>query len=221
MWPPRATTARRCAVADGPDDRDRARDLSEEQRSASIRDKVAGFGVTFTTMFTRTVTVNYPDVKEPTQPRWHGRHQLNRHPDGLEKCIGCELCAWACPADAIYVEGADNTDGERYSPGERYGRVYQINYLRCILCGLCIEACPTRALTMTNEYELADTSRESLIYEKKDLLAPLLPGMQEPPHEMQLGKTEKDYYLGLTGAAVVPQSAAKHPDSAVQGGGDR
>jgi len=70
----------------------------------------------------------------------------------------------ACPADAIYVEGADNTEEERYSPGERYGRVYQINYLRCILCGLCIEACPTRALTMTNEFELADSSRESLIF---------------------------------------------------------
>src|SRR3712207_9293946 len=68
---------------------------------------------------------------------YHGRHVLNRHPDGLEKCVGCELCAWACPADAIYVEGGDNTEDERYSPGERYGRVYQINYLRCIFCGLC------------------------------------------------------------------------------------
>ena len=66
---------------------------------------------------------------------------------------------------------------ERFSPGERYGRVYQINYLRCIFCGLCIEACPTRALTMSNEYELADDSREELIFEKEDLLAPLMPGM--------------------------------------------
>jgi len=168
----------------------------------ALWDPVAGFGVTFRTMFRRVFTEQYPFEKKPTAPRFHGRHQLNRWPDGLEKCIGCELCAWACPADAIYVEGANNddsADGEgRFSPGERYGRVYQINYLRCILCGLCIEACPTRALTMTNEYELADRTRESLIYEKKDLLAPLLPGMTEPPHEMQLGSDERDYYLGLT-----------------------
>ena len=124
-------------------------------------DSVKGFGVTFRQMFRKVDTIQYPEQKVPTAPRFHGRHQLNRWPDGLEKCIGCELCAWACPADAIYVEGADNTDEERFSPGERYGRVYQINYLRCILCGLCVEACPTRALTMTNDYELADDSRES------------------------------------------------------------
>ena len=159
-------------------------------------DPVAGFGVTFRTMFKKVVTEQYPFEKVPTAPRFHGRHQLNRWPDGLEKCIGCELCAWACPADAIYVEGASNTEDERFSPGERYGRVYQINYLRCILCGLCIEACPTRALTMTNEYELADDNRADLIYTKHDLLAPLLPGMEQPPHPMRLGDDEGDYYRG-------------------------
>ena len=168
---------------------------------------VAGFGVTFRTMFTRVVTEEYPEEKVPTEPRFHGRHQLNRHPDGLEKCVGCELCAWACPADAIYVEGADNTEQARFSPGERYGRVYQINYLRCILCGLCIEACPTRALTMTNEYELAGPTRAGLIYEKHDLLAPLQAGMIDAPHPMVPGTNETDYYQGKVTQAVSEQQA--------------
>jgi len=195
-------------------------------------------------MFRKVNTEQYPEqaAKYPPKPRFHGRHQLNRYADGLEKCIGCELCAWACPADAIYVEGAPNTEEERYSPGERYGRVYQINYLRCIFCGLCIEACPadaiyvegapnteeeryspgerygrvyqinylrcifcglcieacpTRALTMTTEFELADDSRTNLIYEKKDLLAPLTGEMVPPPHPMVMGLTDADYYAGL------------------------
>ncbi len=175
-----------------------------------IPQAVKAFGVTFKAMFRKPATVQYPEQPAKIAPRFHGRHQLNRHPDGLEKCVGCELCAWACPADAIYVEGAANTDEERFSPGERYGRVYQINYLRCIFCGLCIEACPTRALTMTHEFELADDDRTELIYEKPDLLAPLLPGMVGPPHPMVEGADERDYYDGrVTGASAEQMAAAK------------
>jgi NADH-quinone oxidoreductase subunit I len=171
---------------------------------------VRGFGVTFATMFKKVVTEEYPEQADryPPKPRFHGRHQLNRWPDGLEKCIGCELCAWACPADAILVEADSNTEEARFSPGERYGRVYQINYLRCIFCGLCIEACPTRALTMTNEYELADDNRADLIFEKKDLLAPMLPGMIAPPHRMVPGTTEQDYYAGKVSGSVPEQEPA-------------
>ena len=133
---------------------------------------MAGYGVTMASFFRPTVTEQYPREPARVMPRFHGRHQLNRYDDGLEKCVGCELRAWACPADAIFVEAASNMPDEQYSAGERYGRVYQINYLRCIFCGMCIEACPTRALTMTNDFEIAKYTREDDIYEKEDLLVP-------------------------------------------------
>ncbi|MCL1840254.1 MAG: NADH-quinone oxidoreductase subunit NuoI [Propionibacteriaceae bacterium] len=160
---------------------------------------LSGFWITLRTIFRRPFTQGYPQKgrEKVFAPRFHGRHQLNRWPDGLEKCVGCELCAWACPADAIYVEAGENTDDERYSPGERYGRVYEINYLRCVFCGLCIEACPTRALTMTGEFKLADRTRDSLIYTKDELLAPLGAGMTQPPHPRYLGNDETDYFTGL------------------------
>ena len=188
-----------------------AEDREKPNLFATLFPQVTGFGVTFATMFRKLETEEYPEVKRPTQPRYHGRHQLNRHPDGLEKCVGCELCAWACPADAIYVEGANNDDSEggsgRFSPGERYGRVYQINYLRCIFCGLCIEACPTRALTMTNVYELADDRRDKLIFEKHQLLAPVAEGMVPAPHPMVEGLRERDYYQGNVARATPEQRA--------------
>jgi NADH-quinone oxidoreductase subunit I len=95
---------------------------------------------------------------------------LNRYEDGMEKCIGCELCAGVCPAKCIYVRGADNSPSDPVSPGERYGFVYEINYLRCIHCDLCVEACPTEAITESKLFEFSFTNRADAIYTKAELV---------------------------------------------------
>ncbi len=95
---------------------------------------------------------------------------LNRYPDGLEKCIGCELCAGVCPARCIYVRGKENPLDDPVSPGERFGFVYEINMLRCIFCAVCVEACPTGAITMTHLFEMSVKNRQDAIYTKNELV---------------------------------------------------
>ena len=133
-------------------------------------DFFAGFKLTFQHLSRPTVTTSYPKSKRPKQPRQHGRHVLNRYEDGMEKCIGCELCAGVCPVNCIYVRGLDNPPDHPVSPGERYGYIYEINYLRCIHCDLCVEACPTQAITESKMFEFSFTNRADAIYTRAELL---------------------------------------------------
>jgi NADH-quinone oxidoreductase subunit I len=120
--------------------------------------------------------------------RFKGRHVLKRYDNGLEKCIGCSLCAAACPSDAIFVEASENTDEVRYSPGERYASTYEINMLRCIFCGYCEDACPTEAIILGDNYELSFYDRESSIYTREMLLEPVLEGAKPTPQKTEPGK---------------------------------
>ncbi len=118
------------------------------------------------------VTIEYPEQKTPVYPRFRGRHKLQRFEDtGLEKCVGCSLCAAACPADCIRVVAAENTPEHQVSAGERYASVYEINMTRCIFCGYCEVACPFDAITMGHDFELSDYTRSDLIFTKEMLLA--------------------------------------------------
>ncbi len=151
----------------------------------TFRETVRGLMTTFGRMVEPVVTVQYPEEKTPVYPRFRGRHKLHRFEDipsgegisgggenvGLEKCVGCSLCAAACPADCIRVVAAENTPENRVSAGERYAAVYEINMSRCIFCGYCEVACPFDAITMGHDYELSDYTRSDLIFTKEMLLA--------------------------------------------------
>jgi NADH-quinone oxidoreductase subunit I len=138
----------------------------------AFRETLRGLKTTFARIPEGPVTIQYPEEKVPVYPRFRGRHKLHRFEDtGLEKCVGCSLCAAACPADCIRVVAAENTPEHRVSAGERYAAVYEINMSRCIFCGYCEVACPFDAITMGHDYELSDYNRSDLIFTKEMLLA--------------------------------------------------
>jgi NADH-quinone oxidoreductase subunit I len=134
---------------------------------------VKGMSVTLMEMMSPSVTENYPDGPACLEERFRGKHVLQRDENGMEKCVACFLCAAACPSNCIHIEAAENTDSVRISGGERYAKVYNIDYNRCIFCGYCVEACPTDAITHGHEFELASENTSTLIMRKEDLLTPL------------------------------------------------
>src|SRR5580704_7976319 len=139
-----------------------------------------GMSVTMKEMLTPTVTENYPDEPAKLQERFRGVHVLQRDENGMEKCVACFLCAAACPANCIYIEAAENTDKVRISGGERYAKVYNIDYSRCIFCGYCVEACPTDAITHGRDFEIASYNTSTLVFTKDRLLAPIPAGAKPP-----------------------------------------
>ncbi len=132
-----------------------------------------GMMITFSHIFKKRPTIQYPEQKRKFSPVWRGLQVLNRDEEGRERCTACGLCAVACPAEAITMEGAERKIGEEHLyREEKYAARYEINMLRCIFCGLCEEACPKDAIYLSETFTPSNFARKNFIYSKEDLLIP-------------------------------------------------
>ncbi len=139
----------------------------------TVRALVGGLAHTMSRIPQAKTTVSYPEDPVALSARFRGEHFLDVDENGRERCVACFLCSAICPADAIYIEGADDPRPypERAGVETRFPEVYRIDYGRCILCGYCVEACPKDAIKHGHNFEMASYTREGLIKDKEHLLA--------------------------------------------------
>ena len=133
--------------------------------SLMLSELFKGMRLTGRYMFSRKITVMYPEEKTPMSPRFRGLHALRRYPNGEERCIACKLCEAVCPALAITIESDQREDGTRRTTR------YDIDLVKCIFCGFCEESCPVDSIVETHILEYHGESRGDLLYTKPMLLA--------------------------------------------------
>lgn len=137
---------------------------------------VKGLWITLKHLFTRKVTIQYPEQVRKMSPVYRGQHMLKRDEQGRENCTACGLCALSCPAEAITMKAEERKPNEKHLyREEKYASIYEINMLRCIFCGLCEEACPKDAIYLTTSKVLVPSNfeREDFIFGKDKLVMPL------------------------------------------------
>jgi NADH-quinone oxidoreductase subunit I len=134
-------------------------------KSLFLLELFKGLSLTGRRLFSRKVTVQYPEEKTPQSNRFRGLHALRRYPNGEERCIACKLCEAVCPALAITIEAEEREDGTRRTTR------YDIDLFKCIYCGFCEESCPVDSIVETRVYEYAFENRGENIMTKDMLLA--------------------------------------------------
>ena len=176
-----------------------------------------GMKITFKHLFTKAVTIQYPDERLQLPERERNRLYVN-----MDDCIGCDQCARACPVNCIYLETIKATPGDIVgrtgvtSNGKKkvlYVPTFTIDIAKCCYCQLCVFPCPTECIYMTDVFEFSDFDRSNLIYEFTDMTHE-----QVEEKKAKLDAFQKEQEAKKAAAAKVSAEAAAKPKESAPSG---
>lgn len=144
-----------------------------------MRGILEGLVTTLRTFFRPPVTLKYPLERPALAERFKGPPGLLWDDEADEiVCVGCNICARACPVNCITLTA------KKYTGTKTNKRAivdeYYIDFSRCIYCAICVEVCPFDANEMTHSFELSVYDRKDLLFDK-DQLVELARGMKRRP----------------------------------------
>lgn len=139
-----------------------------------------GMGVTMRHLFQPSVTLQFPDERDELPANARAKLYVD-----IDDCIGCNLCARACPVNCIDIEtvmSTDDVDLGKTSTGnpKRFWLTrFDIDMAKCMYCDLCVPPCPTDCIKMVQEYEYSEFDRTNLVYHFSNLSPEMVAEVKE------------------------------------------
>jgi len=144
--------------------KDKLKNIVNFFQSFLLLELFKGMALTFSKLFAKKITIQYPEEKTPQSPRFRGLLALRRYENGEERCIACQLCEAACPALAITIDTEERDDGTRRTTR------FDIDLFKCVFCGFCEEACPVDSIVLTRTFEYHFEEKNTNVIHKAELL---------------------------------------------------
>ena len=116
---------------------------------------LTGMSVTWKHLWGKKETFCYPEEKLPMTDNFRGGNLAM----DWRVCIGCSMCANACPNKALDLEIVQDAKKKRHM------KSYVHKSGRCLYCNLCVEVCPVNTLVWDKDYAISTWSKETMTHD--------------------------------------------------------